>query len=389
MSHANSYFEVSGWAARGTAIIENTNKKVFYYESEKTKLRVAIGLDPTALTPTSNDNGIPHACEHMILMGCKEYPGVRQLLDRTNALNYGVGNANAATYMEHTDYECKNVTQEGFARFLKLLLQYILDPELPANGFLTDVYHIDPKGESGGAIFYELPEFDGSMVELTTRALLKAMHQQTEVYSSESGGIRSRLSNLNMRSLQDYVQKYYHLSNIFITIIGNVKVDNLLENIGKVEQFYLQKYPNRIPQNFQKPFPAQIALIEPSDVITVHCPAVDTKLGFVKMGFFVSFNTEDVEKGVELRLLINYLKPILKQVFADKCGSVDAYLNETQRYELFLEFHSVPVEDLDKIKSWFFDHVPDHITQFNLDQMKTLIDLERRRLMSAVRLYNP
>ncbi|KAI1696587.1 hypothetical protein DdX_18965 [Ditylenchus destructor] len=42
MSHSN------GWSAQGAAVIENTNKKLFYYESMETKLRVGIAVDPTA-----------------------------------------------------------------------------------------------------------------------------------------------------------------------------------------------------------------------------------------------------------------------------------------------------------------------------------------------------
>ncbi|KAI1698465.1 hypothetical protein DdX_17889 [Ditylenchus destructor] len=104
-------------------------------------------------------------------------------------MNFGVGNANATTYHEYTNYELKNVTKEGFVQRLSLLLHHILDPELPENGLLTEVYHIDPKGENGGAVYYELPEFDGNMRELTTRALLKEMHQQTPEYYTVSGGI--------------------------------------------------------------------------------------------------------------------------------------------------------------------------------------------------------
>ncbi|KAI1702420.1 protein HypA [Ditylenchus destructor] len=293
--------QVEGWTAFRIINIENTGKKVYYYESDRTKLRVAVCPDPKAsvvegsvalLTPAKNDDGVPHACEHAVLISCKKFAGTRQLLDRITSLNFGASSSNAATYQEYTDYECMNMSEEGFLRYLELLLHHILDPELSESGFLTDVYHIDHEGERGGAVYRELPEFDGSMTELTSRDLRRAMHPRTPVYYNESGGIRSRLANLSNQTLKQYVDEYYHLNNMLITVCGNVTVGPMITKIGKIEEYYAQKYPGRISNRFCKPFPAPVQCIESPGVIEVNCPAVDLRHGFVEMGFFVDFSTE-------------------------------------------------------------------------------------------------
>lgn len=87
-------------------------------------------------------------------MGSEKYP-YKGIID--HLANRGFSNGtNAWTDTDHTAYTVSTAGEQGFLQLLPIYVDHILYPTLTKAGFVTEVHHIDGKGEDSGVVYSEM-----------------------------------------------------------------------------------------------------------------------------------------------------------------------------------------------------------------------------------------
>ncbi len=66
------------------------------------------------------------------------------------------GMTNAWTAQDHTCYWVNNAGSDGFLNTLPVYLDHMFHPTLEEAAFVTEVHHIDGKGEDAGTVYSEM-----------------------------------------------------------------------------------------------------------------------------------------------------------------------------------------------------------------------------------------
>jgi Zn-dependent M16 (insulinase) family peptidase len=105
-------------------------------------------------TEIFNDSGCPHTLEHLIFMGSEKYP-YKGVLDNLANRAFSAG-TNAWTDTDNTVYTIATAGQEGFLQLLPVYVDHILYPTMSQSSFITEVHHINGKGEDSGVVYSEM-----------------------------------------------------------------------------------------------------------------------------------------------------------------------------------------------------------------------------------------
>lgn len=100
------------------------------------------------ITEIFDDSGRPHTLEHLIFMGSEQYP-YKGILDTIANRSFANG-TNAWTDTTNTTYTVGTAGQEGFLSILPVFLDHVLYPTMTQAGFVTEVHHVNGKGEDSG-----------------------------------------------------------------------------------------------------------------------------------------------------------------------------------------------------------------------------------------------
>lgn len=250
------------------------NIEIKNYQDHKTKMKVVFVKTPSIETsiyivvPTLDcaDDGKPHSLEHLIFCGSMLH-NCKGKLNKIAGENY-VDGINAWTARDHTCYQCHTISQNAISHILKIYLEQIYYPNITKDNFITEIYHMDGKGENGGVVFNEMKSKEFQPETIGFNEMASILFQGTP-YASTTGGKIQDIPTLTLERLYEYHAKYYQPSSSTIVIIGNIddsEIIDILENItydvGKViceknrtEQNLIEKNQHKIPmalQYFQK-----------------------------------------------------------------------------------------------------------------------------------------
>ncbi|TKR64068.1 hypothetical protein L596_024664 [Steinernema carpocapsae] len=364
------------------------------YQSKRSKLRVVVADVPgpmvkgamSFVTETHSDDGLPHTLEHLVFMGSKKYP-YKGVLDVLANLCLASG-TNAWTAQDHTAYTLFTVGAKGFLKVLPVYIDHVLDPTLTEAQYMTEVHHINGKGEDAGVVYSEMQNYESDMSALVRWARMKAMYPEGNGYSVETGGRLSNLRNsTNNEKVREFHKEFYHLDNMMITILGMVDHDELLSVIEPTETGFLEG----ILSNFSQPFSTEYPFLNESETIKIKAPSDDVVTGMVEIAWFGP-DVREQYKSTALDVLFDYLSdtassPLEKdfvQLEDPYAASVSANNVEQARCQLVLSFTGVPTEKLDLIVDRLYNKtLTDHEdeSKFDMDRMGSLIDQTIQKIL--------
>ncbi|SBT77062.1 insulinase, putative [Plasmodium ovale] len=236
------------------------------YYSMKSGLRIVLSKikSPkiygyfTLLTEAENDEGLPHTLEHLIFLGSHKYPH-KGLLDflAYKCLSEGT---NAWTSIDHTCYTIETFGIEGFSNILPIYLDFILNPTLHDDMFLSEVHHIFENGTHNGVVYSEMKSIENNCENIVERTVITNLYpNEKSGYRFETGGTLDGLRKTSNKRVKEYFTKFYKLNNFAIIIFGNFENDAILEIINQFEEYHLALNPSqrRMPrQGGEKGAPA-------------------------------------------------------------------------------------------------------------------------------------
>ncbi|KAH9486850.1 hypothetical protein JR316_0000915 [Psilocybe cubensis] len=283
--------------------LDFTDVVVSKWKSRETGLTV-IHLDYEApivngyfVIPTEifDDSGCPHTLEHLVFMGSEKYPykGILDLL-----ANRGFSNGtNAWTATDHTAYTVSTAGEQGFLQLLPIYVDHILYPTITNAGFVTEVHHIDPKGEDSGVVYSEMQGRENTSGDLMALRAQRLLDPPGSGYRSETGGLMEALRVLQPQQIRNYHARYYVPHNLALIVAGKLSsgTTSLLRVVQEqIEPSLIRHKQNHgtRPAGWKRPF--------------VETPSADRKPISVTTKDVVEFPEQDESMG---ELVINFMGP--------------------------------------------------------------------------------
>lgn len=209
-------------------------------------------------TPPASSTGVAHIIEHTVLCGSDKFP----LKDPFVELVKGSVNTflNAMTYPDKTMYPLASTNDKDFANLMDVYLDAVFHPNIYKNrmifeqeGWHYDLTDRDAPLKLNGVVYNEMKGAFSSAEEVLSREVFNTLFPDTP-YGVESGGDPGVIPSLSYEEFLDFHRKYYHPSNSYIYLYGDMDVE---ERLAFLDEQYLSTYEkitvdSVIPE--QKPF---------------------------------------------------------------------------------------------------------------------------------------
>lgn len=210
---------------------EETGAQVLYLKNDDPNKSFTIGFK----TPPYNDNGITHILEHSVLNGSKKYPSKEPFVELIKgSLNTFV---NAMTFSDKTIYPVASTNQKDFRHLMGVYLDAVFQPLFIENPQILAQegwhYHLeDPEDDLiyKGVVYNEMKGAFGSP-ERQLYQQISAQLYPNSIYRYESGGDPAAIPGLTQEEFVDYHKKYYHPSNSFTILYGDLEIDQAFADL--------------------------------------------------------------------------------------------------------------------------------------------------------------
>ncbi|GAA5882625.1 hypothetical protein JCM3774_005663 [Rhodotorula dairenensis] len=306
-SDSPSGLDVHTYASRGTFRLKAYRQldivpyiQIAKWQCQRTGLTVVWADTPGPIsqmnaivrTEIFDSSGVPHTLEHLSFEGSKRYPQPG-LLDAIANRLFAPG-TNAATDVDNTTYTCESASADGLLKIMTVFLDHLFFPIFDDDSFLTEVYHLNGKGEEGGTVFSEMQGREGSQEDVIIQTLRRVLYNKKNGYRSETGGQLDALRRLTLEQIEKYHEAMYVPQNMTLVVTGaSVHPRDLLDTVTK------ETLPSLItaghglgpkPANFVRPFVESSSASNPPilkrDVAeTVTYADSDESVGVVKISW--------------------------------------------------------------------------------------------------------
>lgn len=208
--------------ARIAILSNNDDNKVFY-----------IGFR----TPPEDETGVPHIIEHTTLCGSKKFPVKDPFIELAKgSLNTFL---NAMTYPDKTVYPVASCNDQDFKNLMDVYLDAVFNPNITKYEeiFKQEGWHYELTGEDdelkiNGVVYNEMKGAYSSPDEVLSSQIYRSLFPDN-TYSKDSGGNPEYIPKLTYEAYLDFYYKYYHPSNSYIYLYGDMDVVERLEWLDK------------------------------------------------------------------------------------------------------------------------------------------------------------
>lgn len=218
---------------------KKTKAKVVLLENDDENKVFYIGFR----TPPKNSTGVAHILEHSVLCGSEKYP----LKDPFVELAKGSLNTflNAMTYPDKTVYPVASCNDKDFENLMNVYLDAVFYPNIYKEKkiFMQEGwhYHLEKPEDDiqyNGVVYNEMKGAFSSPDDVLDRTVLNALYPDN-TYSNESGGDPDNIPDLSYEEFLEFHRKYYHPSNSYIYLYGNMDME---EKLKFIDEQYLSKF---------------------------------------------------------------------------------------------------------------------------------------------------
>ena len=232
-------------------------------------------------TTPSDSTGVPHICEHSTLCGSRKFPLKEPFVELVKgSLNTFL---NAMTFPDKTMYPVASRNAADFKNLMDVYLDAVFFPNMIKDKQVLMQegwhYHLDSADDDltyRGVVYNEMKGVFSSPDSQMERHVMDALFPDT-TYGVESGGNPDDIPNLTQEGFAAFHAKYYHPSNSYIFLYGDMDIDQTLAFIDGeyLSQFQAQTIDSAIgrqacPGSQVQTFPYGIATGEKTDHKTLH-----------------------------------------------------------------------------------------------------------------------
>lgn len=241
----------------------------YIFRHRKTKARVVvIHNDDTNKvftigfrTPPHDDTGVPHIMEHSVLCGSRKFPAKDPFVELAKgSLNTFL---NAMTYSDKTVYPIASYNDKDFQNLMDVYLDAVFHPNiyiheeiLKQEGWHYELESMEDELTYNGVVYNEMKGVYSDPNQQLARLIQTSLLPNT-TYACESGGEPSAIPQLTYEAFLDFHKKYYHPSNSYIYLYGDMDIE---EKLKFIDEEYLchydyQKVDSQIHMQIEYPEP--------------------------------------------------------------------------------------------------------------------------------------
>ena len=248
--------------------IAELNTRALLLRHKKTGARVALmqNSDENKVfyigfrTPPTDSTGVAHIIEHSVLCGSEKYPVKDPFVELAKgSLNTFL---NAITYPDKTVYPIASCNNKDFANLMDVYLDAVFHPNIYKEKkiFLQEGWHYECESAEddityNGVVYNEMKGAYSSADDLLDRNVYNGLYPDT-AYGVDSGGDPLCIPELTYENFIAFHQRYYHPSNSYIYLYGNMDME---ERLIYLDEQYLSQYDYLDVNSaitLQKPFDA-------------------------------------------------------------------------------------------------------------------------------------
>ncbi len=231
--------------------IKEINSQGYLLKHNKTGARVALlsNDDENKVfyigfrTPPTDSTGVAHIIEHTVLCGSDKFPVKDPFIELAKgSLNTFL---NAMTYPDKTVYPVASCNDKDFQNLMDVYLDAVFHPNIyhEEKIFQQEGWHYELASEEddltiNGVVYNEMKGAFSSPDDVLYREIMNSLYPHTS-YGVESGGDPDVIPELTYEEFLAFHQKYYHPSNSYIYLYGDM---DMAEKLQYIDEEYLSKY---------------------------------------------------------------------------------------------------------------------------------------------------
>ncbi|MDE7427875.1 MAG: insulinase family protein, partial [Lachnospiraceae bacterium] len=194
-------------------------------------------------TPPKDSTGVAHIIEHTVLCGSEKYP----IKDPFIELAKGSLNTflNAMTYPDKTIYPVASCNGQDFQNLMDVYLDAVFHPNIyreekifRQEGWHYELADAEDALTINGVVYNEMKGAFSSPDDVLYREIMNSLYPHTS-YAVESGGDPNVIPELTYEDFLAFHQRYYHPSNSYIYLYGDM---DMVEKLNYIDREYLSKY---------------------------------------------------------------------------------------------------------------------------------------------------
>ena len=194
-------------------------------------------------TPPEDSTGVAHIVEHTVLCGSDKFPVKDPFIELAKgSLNTFL---NAMTYPDKTVYPVASCNDKDFQNLMDVYLDAVLHPNIYREEkiFRQEGWHYEMEDAEdeltiNGVVYSEMKGAYSSPDDVLWREIMNSLYPHT-AYAVESGGDPDVIPQLTYEDFLAFHQRYYHPSNSYIYLYGNM---DMTEKLRYIDEEYLSKY---------------------------------------------------------------------------------------------------------------------------------------------------
>lgn len=242
-------------------------------------------------TPPTDDTGVPHIIEHSVLCGSEKFP----IKDPFVELIKGSLNTflNAMTFNDKTMYPIASCNDKDFKNLMHVYMDAVFHPNIykeekifRQEGWSYELESEDSDLNINGVVYNEMKGVFSSPEDVLEREILYALFPDN-CYGYESGGAPDAIPNLTYEDFLDFHRRYYHPSNSYIFMYGNMDYEERLDWLDKE---YLSHYDKIVVDSHIEPQKAFDKMRENRAVYPVSEPEEETDNTYLSYNMVIGDN---------------------------------------------------------------------------------------------------
>ena len=352
-----------------TILLNDDENKVFY-----------IGFR----TPPKDSTGVAHILEHSVLCGSKHFPVKDPFIELAKgSLNTFL---NAMTYPDKTVYPVASCNDKDFRNLVHVYLDAVFysniykeDKIFKQEGWHYEMENTEDELTINGVVYNEMKGAFSSPDDVVEREIMNSLYPDT-TYGLESGGDPEVIPELSYEEFLAFHRKFYHPSNSYIYLYGNL---DAVEYLTFIDEEYLSGYEERKVDSeigLQKPFEKTNELIREYSVMEDEPVFENTYLTYnVSMG-----TSLDRKLYVAMDILDYVLCQVpgapVKQALLDRGIGKDVY--SSMENGIYQPYFSVIAKNAEEAqKEAFVETIEEVLTKLVTD------GLNQKALAAAINYY--
>lgn len=282
---------------------KKSGAELLYFKNDDRNKVFTIGFK----TLPEDSCGTPHILEHSVLNGSRKYPIKEPFMELIKGSLKTF--LNAMTASDKTMYPVASTNEKDFLNLMDVYLDAVLFPQIYdteeiflQEGWHHEIFNKEDDVIFNGVVYNEMKGAFSSPESIIYRKIQSVLNPDN-CYSFESGGDPDVIPELTYEKFLDFHRKYYHPSNSYISLYGDLDLEAALKKIDNeyLSEFDLLEIDTKIPE--------QEAFLEPIEVQDYYpvgeSDSLENKTYFVN-GYSVG-HIKDATTNMGLGLLSNIL----------------------------------------------------------------------------------